>query len=306
MLPASPGLVIFTIHSLFESVEEIARGVMDPQQGVTVAMFRALLANLRDHGCHFISPNDLLAGLDPGERYAMITFDDGYANNRRALPTMEEFQAPAVFFIASNYVRTGKPFWWDVLYRELLQRQSEDHLDDRRAALKRLCTCEAEQQIIAEFGAGAFENVSDLDRPLTAGELADFASHPLVHIGNHTADHAILTNYAPAEMREQIGGAQDWLQTITGKVPAILAYPNGNVSGAVVQAAYETGLRLGVTVQAGRNSISGTRSRTGALLLKRYLLWGTRDLEAQCRVARSPFSLQATWAAIRSKASFTA
>jgi peptidoglycan/xylan/chitin deacetylase (PgdA/CDA1 family) len=307
IFPPVCSLLIFVFHSLFESAEEIAQGLIDPQQAVTAEMFRSLVADLRDHGYRFVSPDDIVAGLDPGERYALITFDDGYANNLRALLTLEEFQAPAVFFIASNYVLTGKPFWWDVLYRESHKRgQSGKKLEAARAALKRLRTCDAEEQVIAEFGSAAFHTVSDIDRPFTAAELATLASHPLVHIGNHTADHAILTNYPPAEVREQIQGAQEALQVLTGRVPAILAYPNGNVSRPVLEAVYEAGLRLGVTVRAGKNAIPSTHSKTRALLLKRYMLWGTRDLAAQCRVARSPLSLQTTWAAIRSKAIFTA
>lgn len=307
VFPEASSLLIFVFHSLFESAEEIARGLMDPQQAVTTEMFRSLVANLRDHGYRFVSPDEIVVGLDPGEQYAMITFDDGYANNLRALPTLEEFHAPAVFCISTNHVLAEKPFWWDVLYREWHKRGWQgDKLEGARAALKRLRTCDVEEQVIAEFGCAAFQTVSDIDRPFTAAELAKFAGHPLVHIGNHTCDHAILTNYSPAEVRDQIRGAQESLQRITGRFPAIMAYPNGNVSRPVLRAAYEAGLRLGVTVRAGRNTIPSTRSPTRALLLKRYTLWGTRDLAAQCRMARSPLSLQTTWAALRSKAIFTA
>lgn len=307
IFPAASALLIFVFHSLFESAGEIARGLIDPQQAVTTEMFRSFVANLHDHGYRFVSPDDIVAGLGPGRQYAMMTFDDGYANNLRALPVLKEFQAPAVFCIATNHVRTGKPFWWDVLYRESHKRGWPDgKLDDARAAWKRLRTCDIEKQLIAEFGSTAFQTVSDLDRPFTVAELAKFASHPLVHIGNHTADHAILTNYPPFEVREQIQSAQESLQEITGRVPAILAYPNGNVSRPSLRAAHEAGIRLGVTVQPGRNTIPSTRAKNGALLLKRYTLWGTRDLATQCRWAQSPFSLQTAWAAICSKTIFTA
>ncbi len=302
----TPALLIFVLHSLFESAGEIARDLMDPQQAVTTDIFRGLVENLWRHGYHFVSPDDIAAGLSPDRRYAMLTFDDGYANNLRALPVLEEFQAPAVFFIASNYVLSGKPFWWDVLYRELHKRgQSSSRLEHARATLKRLPTCEAETRVIAEFGSRAFHTVSDTDRPFTVAELAAFARHPLVHIGNHTADHAVLTNYPPVEMRKQIRQAQESLQTITGKVPLILAYPNGNVSSAVLRAASGAGLRLGATVRSGKNTIPSTSSKSRALLLRRYTLWGNRDLAAQCRIAQSPLSLQTTWATIRSQAIFT-
>lgn len=304
--PSRPGLLIFAFHGLFESAAEIAVGAADPQQAVTTSMFRAFLENLRHHDYRFVSPGEVAAGLDPAGKYAMISFDDGYANNRRALPAMEEFAAPAVFSISVNHVRTGKPFWWDVLYREARRRGwSEARLAETRAALKRLRTCEIERQLAAEFGEMAFQTVSDTDRPFTAGELAAFARHPLVHIGNHTCDHAILTNYPLPDACGEIGRAQDLLREITGQTPLAIAYPNGNVSRLILRAVRAAGLVLGLTGQPGRNSAASARWEK-ALLLKRHTLWGSRDIAAQCRVARSPLSLQAAFAAMRSKVASTA
>lgn len=307
VFPAAPALLIFVFHSLFESAEEIARDLMDPQQAITTEMFRNFVADLQDHGYRFVSPSEIMAGLDEAGSYAMITFDDGYANNLRALPVLEDFNAPAAFCISANHVSTGRPFWWDVLYRESRKRGwPREKLEGARSAFKRLRTCDIEKQIIGEFGKAAFQTVSDLDRALTSAELATFADHPLVHIGNHTSDHAILTNYAPAEVRDQIRGAQDSLATITGRIPLVIAYPNGNLSRPACDAARDAGIRLGMTVRPGRNTIPSTRSKTRALQLKRYTLWGTRDIAAQCRAARSPVSLQAACAAIRAKAIFCA
>jgi peptidoglycan/xylan/chitin deacetylase (PgdA/CDA1 family) len=295
-------LLIFAIHCLFDSAEEIARGEVDPQQALTTSMFRSFAANLEEHGYRFVSPKQILAGLDPAGRYAMITFDDGYANNRRALPVLEEFQAPAVFCISTNHVATGKPFWWDVLYRGALQRGwPVAKLEAARAAFKRLRTSIVERQLACDFGTPASHTVSDLDRPFTQRELAEFAAHPLVHIGNHTCDHAILTNYSPAEARQQIQCAQKWLQELTGQAPLVVAYPNGAVSKPVVLAARDAGLHLGMTVQPGPNRLASARSTPRSLLLKRNILWGTRDIATQCRIAQSPLSLQAAWAALQSK-----
>lgn len=235
----------------------------------------------------------------------MITFDDGYANNVRALPVLEQFGAPAVFCIASNYVATGKPFWWDVLYREAGKRNwPGEKLTRVQAELKRLRTHAAESQIIDLFGSPAFHTVSDLDRPFTCNELADFARHPLVHIGNHTRDHAILTNYPASEVHEQIQRAQESLREITGRVPQVIAYPNGNVSTTIMQAAQRAGLRFGLTVCPGNNAVPLSHS-TPKWQLKRYTLRGDRDIAAQCSIARSPVSLQSAMVAIRSKAAAT-
>ncbi len=307
ILPPASGLLIFTFHSLFESEQEARQGVLDPQQSITMGMFRVFVADFQEHGYRFVSPDQIVAGLHSPGRYVMITFDDGYANNLRALLVLEEFGVAAVFCISANYVTTGKPFWWDVLYREAMKRSWPGEKKERvRAALKRLRTHEAEEQIISEFGSPAFRTVSDLDRPFTPRELADFARHPLVHIGNHTWNHAILTNYSAQEVWAQIQNAQESLRKMTGRLPQVIAFPNGNTSTNIARAARNAGLHLGMTVRPGRNAIPQSLSARPNLQLRRYTLWGNRDIAAQCRVARSPLSLQSALTTIRSKVAATA
>ncbi|MGA2353102.1 MAG: polysaccharide deacetylase family protein [Terriglobales bacterium] len=300
-IPRPSPLLIFTFHSLFESANEVGKGMLDPQQGITRCMFRDFAADFHHHGYRFVSPGEIAAGLDPSCPCLMITFDDGYANNQRALPVLEEFAAPAVFCVSANHVSTGKPFWWDVLYREARKRAwPEQKLERRRSAWKRLRTADAEAQLAAEFGTPAFRTVCYLDRPFTPGELREFAHHPLVHIGNHTWDHAILTNYSTHEMAEQIQRAQKSLGELTGRVPLVIAYPNGNVSMKIERAAREAGLHLGLTVRPGKNRIPGALRSEPSLRLRRHTLRGDRGIAEQCAIARSPVSLQAALHAIRS------
>ena len=50
-----------------------------------------------------LKPRELLAGESPG---VLLTFDDGFANNvNNALPVLEAFGAPAVFFVSARHVR---------------------------------------------------------------------------------------------------------------------------------------------------------------------------------------------------------
>jgi len=302
ILPQDSGLLIFTFHSLFESVQEVDEGLLDPQQAITAAMFRAFVADFQAHGYRFVSPDQIADGLKSPGKYAMITFDDGYANNLRTCPVLEEFGVPAVFNISVNHVATGKPFWWDVVYREASKRKwSSEQLNRSRVALKQMRTQQAEEQIVAEFGRLSFRSVSDLDRPFAPKELADFARHPLVHIGNHTWDHAILTNYAAHEVREQIQKAQEYLCELTGRVSRAIAYPNGNLSRQIVDAARSAGLGLGLTIRPGRNPLPKSPSTAVRLQLRRHTLWGDLDIATQCCVARSPISLQSAMIAIRSK-----
>jgi peptidoglycan/xylan/chitin deacetylase (PgdA/CDA1 family) len=302
LAPDSPMLLIFTFHSLFTSTEEIASGILDPQQGITTGMFRQFVGDFQKHGYRFVSPQQIVDGLAAETNYVLITFDDGYYNNIRALSVLEEFQVPAVFCISTNYVETGKAFWWDILYREAKKREwTSSHTGRLRAAFKLMRTSDAEKKIRSDFGDASLQPVADLDRPLTPTELSDLANHPLAHIGNHTSDHAILTNYSHTEIHAQISRAQESICQLTGKTPELIAYPNGNVSSEVCQSARDAGLLLGVTVQPGRNRIVDTCSFPQVMALKRFTLWADRKVEAQCRIARSRFSVQTAMSSLRAR-----
>lgn len=288
-----PGTVLsFLIHSLFTSSEEARCGLLDPQQGFTVAMLREFLAHFTRAGYRFLSPRDLAKDLLPEGKYVLLTFDDGYFNNTRALPLLEEFQVPAVFFISSGHVKHGKAFWWDALYRESKKRgRFAAEVHRRIAVYKQMAPPQIEADICSRFGRLALFPVSDLDRPFTPSELAKFANHPLVFLGNHTRDHAILTNCISEEIRSQIDDCQESLREMTGKTPEIIAYPNGNCSHEIAEAARDAGLLFGLLARPGRNRLPLQAGAPRAMTMKRFTLWGDRPVEAQCRAARSSLSV---------------
>ena len=127
-----PGMLLtFLFHGVFRNQNEIQRHVADPQQQITLAHFRQFVEHMLAAGFQFVGPDDVETGLVDEGRYVMATFDDGYANNVHVQPILEEYEIPAVFFISTGHVLAGKPFWWDVLYRELWRRG---------ASAKQICT----------------------------------------------------------------------------------------------------------------------------------------------------------------------
>src|SRR5438105_15125427 len=92
----NPGsLLVLMFHSLFRDKRETDSDLVDPQQGITIPMFRSVIAYLLEHSYLLVSPADLQRSLPPERQYALLTFDDGYFNNSRALPVLEEFAVPA-------------------------------------------------------------------------------------------------------------------------------------------------------------------------------------------------------------------
>jgi peptidoglycan/xylan/chitin deacetylase (PgdA/CDA1 family) len=255
-------------------------------------MFKAFFEHFQEQGYSFVSPHQILDGLHPGGKYVLLTFDDGYYNNLRAVPVMEKFNAPAVFFVSSDHVREGKSFWWDAAFRKGWKRgETQEEIRRTTAKYKRLKTEEIEFDLRKKFGKDALRPVGDLDRPFTPSELREFAGHRLVFIGNHTKNHAILTNYCLAEVREQIQGGQEAIQLMTGMIPQMISYPNGNCSPEIQQAAYDAGLRLGVMVQRGKNRLPLNIKAPEAMSLKRFILWSDRGIDAQCEASRSDLSM---------------
>jgi peptidoglycan/xylan/chitin deacetylase (PgdA/CDA1 family) len=284
-------LISFLFHGLFTGADEVASGTADPQQAITVDMFRTLVGHFKSHSYRFVSPLEIVQGLPPGGKYVLLTFDDGYYNNVRALPILEKFDVPAVFFISTAHVKEQKAFWWDVVYREYCKRPGQlSGIDRVIAAYKLLKTHEVEAHLKKAYGENALRPVGDSDRPFSSSELRQFAKHKCVFLGNHTTDHAILPNYSRAEIQEQISGAQEDLKEISGQVPTIIAYPSGKVSAEIHQIARDAGLNLGIGVRPGRNQLPIKTGSNQAMSLRRFTPWGDREIEQQCRVSRSGIS----------------
>jgi len=270
-------------------------GHIDPQQCTTVGDFAAVLEHFRAAGYRFVSPADVSSGLDPSARHVMVTFDDGYFNNVRALPVMKRCDVPTTFFISTGHVRDGRCFWWDVLYRERSARgASLAQIRAEGAALKRLPYAQIEEELAQHFGSGATKPRGDVDRPLTAAELREVARDPLVHLGNHTRDHAILTRCQRRDVEQQIAGAQEDLREMAGVTPMMIAYPNGDTTVDVVAAARRAGLTLGVTVHPAKNGLPLAVDSDSAMRLGRFTPNGGNraGISAQCRSFRSDVSLR--------------
>jgi peptidoglycan/xylan/chitin deacetylase (PgdA/CDA1 family) len=282
------GIISLLFHSLFRDEKEIALNAVDPLERTTISNLRQAIEYYLNYGYRFISPLELLGELDPNGKYALLTFDDGYYNNIHALPVLEDYRVPAAFFISTDHVRQNKCFWWDVLYRER-RAQGAPHRKIYREALsmKSRRTDEIEAELTSRFGPEAFKPRGDLDRPFTPGELREFARSPYVCLGNHTANHAILTNYDGDEVRRQIRDAQDSLREMTGVTPSIIAYPNGAHDQRVIAACNEAGLKVGFTIRPQKNVIPRVSQSASLLQMGRFVLQGSDPIARQCRTFRS-------------------
>jgi len=286
-------LSTFLFHGLFNNENEMKLNFVNPQQGITINMFRQFIEYYLEHNYLFISPQDILNGLSKDKKYVLITLDDGYYNNHLALPVLKEYQVPATFFISSNHIAQNKCFWWDVVYRERRKKNATiKQIKKEITELKQKKNDKIERAVTNAFGEKALRPISDIDRPFTPAELKSFSKEPLVSLGNHTSDHAILTNYSHSEIKAEIADSQNSILSFTGITPIIISYPSGNFSEEVVTIAKEIGLKLGITVNQKKNYLPIDLRGTDVFLLNRFVLQGSKDIKKQCKLFRSDIRLR--------------
>lgn len=239
------GLVALCFHQVAAGPDCLAGGSYDPFQPLAVGDLRQAVMALSRAGYSFVDSHGAAHG-EAGARRAWLTFDDGYANNRLALPVLREFGARATIFVSSRMVETGRAFWWDVLHR---QRRAQGvrygEIAAEREALKSSPVAEIEARLERLFGEEAFRPAGDADRPLSVAELQELARDPLIEIGNHTHSHAILPLHGDREARAEIAACQERLERWTGRAPLAIAYPNGDADARIAAIARSCGLRIG-------------------------------------------------------------
>ncbi|NHA15378.1 polysaccharide deacetylase family protein [Thioalkalivibrio sp. XN279] len=205
-----------------------------------------------------------------------VTFDDGYADNfEHAAPVLESNGLRGTFFVATDFVGRGFPFWFDVAadawtrldygarMRLLEDLSSSWGQDSRKAkcgadlaswmsALKLVpvterdrCVEMARSRVEGEFDATRFramtrEQLVELDR-----RGHEVASHGVSHSILPLLDDTALAH----ELRASRVALSDWLgHDVNG-----FCYPNGDSDPRVIAAARAAGYRYACSTIEGLN-----------------------------------------------------
>jgi len=183
-----------------------------------------------------ISLDELVSCLERGQapprRSVVVTFDDGYRNNRtEAWPILREMRIPATIYVTTGFVE-GRPLWTDRLDAAL--EQTGDRSGARTRARGKSLSGEARESWLREITARGGEDLGDLpqerwpadSRPLTPEMLRELHAEGAT-IGSHTVDHEILTRCADELLASQLERSKRTLESWTGGPVSHFAYPNG-------------------------------------------------------------------------------
>ena len=264
----------------FHGVLPVAdRELVDPGERITPEFLHAFIRAMRRAGYAFATPDALADPARPAGNLAILTSDDGYASIERLLPVLEAESAPLTLFLCPDATASGRIYWWDQLYigrrsepgtRELLKHGVRSRRE--RDARLRALGLDPERP--------AF---NDAHRLLTPADVRRLASHPLVHIGNHTRDHLSLPLITETDLDDQVEGARPALEEWAGRPVRHFAFPYGDHDARSVALLERRGYRTAFTTGAGTFALSPRGGDTLAVV-PRYRLRGDRSVNAQVRI----------------------
>lgn len=207
---------------------------------------------------------------------AVVTFDDGYAGNRRVLlPIVKALNLPVTVFIATRAIQDQSIYWYDRLinglqgeqrvvldlthlslgkYRINASRGSENWREIERL-LEDLKTLEPERRekvsgdILSDVPI-AIKRDSYHVAPLTIKELRELSECPLVNIGAHSHCHNLLTQLQDHDVEVSVNKSKQLIESWIKRPIHHFAYPNGNYSDTVINIVKKSGLQCGITTVA--------------------------------------------------------
>lgn len=249
-------LLIFYFHGIYESLSQKELNHIDPQNNITIHQLIEFIDYFLDNKYTFVSPKDLSTDLQKDKSYAMITFDDGYYNNSLAINILDKYKIPATIFVTTRNIFETKSFWWDIIYKYRTREHiSLESIRKEQISLKKYKYAHIERYIEQNFGYKSFNPWSDIDRPFNKSELKEISQSPYISIGNHTHNHAILTNYSNKEIKDEFITSNNLLLEIIGSKPCSVAFPNGNFNNTILQIAQSEGFKYAFTTQSNINKL---------------------------------------------------
>lgn len=240
--------------------------------------FLAQVGHLRRH-YDIVSIDEALqsSGRAGARPLAVLTFDDGDANNHEILlPLVESERIPVTLYIATGHIRSRQGYWFDRVVNAaqgdrpvdvdlgsyglgaytLRRSAGAGHWAEIQRLLEAIKTIEPArrdevvERAIAQLSPGLRAGLDPI-RPLSIDQVRALGRHPLVTIGAHSDCHNLLTQLPLDEARRSMALSAQLLREWSGQAVRHFAYPNGSHDAAVAAAARELGFVTATSTRPG-------------------------------------------------------
>lgn len=213
----------------------------------------------------------------PGSRpRAVVTFDDGYANNYlSAFPILRELGIPAIILPVTGMIGTDRVFWWDRL--QLAAPGIEAVEADFIRSLKRLRPQAVEQQVdgyLLRKGLTVDPAQTAHFRVLNRDEIAEMAASGLIEFGCHCHNHEPLNTLHWREIEATLQASSAYLEALVGPV-RYFAAPYGDYDNYTFPSLRLFQFELALSTEEGLMGAASDRFRIPRL-----------DIERDCSLAK--------------------
>ncbi|SDR24242.1 Polysaccharide deacetylase [Paraburkholderia fungorum] len=176
-----------------------------------------------------------------GRPRAVITLDDGHANNARLLPIFIKHNVRPTIYLCSSIVAQPRTHWWM-------------HPGAQTAGIERLKRM-ANRERLKELRARGFrEDATATDTHITGLSVEQIeAMRPYVDFQSHTRFHPILTRCDDVECADELMGSKFEVETLSGRPCEHFSYPNGDYGQREIEGAKAAGYRTARTCDIGWN-----------------------------------------------------
>ena len=250
-----PGfLLVVTYHRISELLDS------DDPLKVSVSTFEKQILHLKAN-YSIISAKDLnnviLGRTMLPDKACLITFDDGWKDNyTHAFPVLRKHGIPALIFISTDFIGTGKSFWYERLKRVLMEvRDSEEmvKISDEWphpvvAQILNIIKSSLDKRppliydLIESLKEFPDEKIEMLLQCLEINVVYPADSAPLmlswndviemyqngISFGSHTKSHSILTLMDVEIVSHELTDSKRIIEEKIGESIHFFAYPNGN------------------------------------------------------------------------------
>jgi peptidoglycan/xylan/chitin deacetylase (PgdA/CDA1 family) len=261
---------------------------------ITIAELDRLLFELKRFFT-IVPLSDILSPTESDDKPKLgISFDDGYKDNiTNALPLLRKHNVPATVFIATAGLDEGILFQDKII--DIIKAASSQSLSEHNFAsqgkksdrpliasqfaheMKYYPLKKREEALEKMINSFDFD-VNDFSRlMLSSDELLTLSKDPLITIGAHTHDHAILSTLTEYQVDHQLSHSKDVLERIIGREVDIFCYPNGNpekdFSPEHISMIARAGFKMAFTTQDG-----GADQTTNRMTIPRFLPFRRQSL----------------------------
>jgi len=273
-----PGTLTVLNYHRIENPNESNFSTFKPNISASPEMFDLQMEYLARH-YNIVSANEVTAWITDGRslppKAALVTFDDGYLDNySNAYPVLHRRGIPAIIFLASDYMESSTPFYWDLIAHCFISTRL-DHVTIPKAGFLSWKDEASRDQVVRQVvermktlpeseKQGIVDAVPDLLNVsvsndhfrgifLTWENIREMAASG-IEMGAHTASHPILTRISLDLAKSEIVNSKKRIEEELNRRVTSFAYPNGqrsDFSDSVIDAVKSSDLQAAYTLLPG-------------------------------------------------------